>query len=292
MASRIDYNDPHGKGELGLPYHYEMVSDIKRVTPFKAAITANSKDKIVIESGPGTGIMSITAAKAGAKSVTAFEIDPIVAEFTKGNFIKSGASNLSLLQKSTFEVTPEEFGGEKADVVIAENLSTWFTTEPQIQIMNHINQKLAKKDAVRIPSSVDNKIELAYSKYVFDDTVELRTQFFQFTGIISPKILSEPTLFKRVDLSTINPEFFDDYCEVVANQDGIINSLRLTSPVEVSKDIYFDQSDSLMPPVVIPLDEDYTVKLGEKLKVHIKYQTNTSWKQFKATISRADTCPQ
>ena len=74
MTSRIDYNNPVSSGKLGLPYHHEMVSDTKRVTPFKLAIQATCKDKRVFESGIGSGIMSILAAKSGAKKVYALAV--------------------------------------------------------------------------------------------------------------------------------------------------------------------------------------------------------------------------
>ena len=67
MTSRIEYNNPAGSNTLGLPYHYEMVSDAKRVVPFKQAIQKVSKGKRVLESGCGSAILSILAARAGAE---------------------------------------------------------------------------------------------------------------------------------------------------------------------------------------------------------------------------------
>lgn len=53
-----------------------MISDEPRTSTYLKAIQANSawfKDKIVLDVGAGTGILSIFAARAGAKHVYAVE---------------------------------------------------------------------------------------------------------------------------------------------------------------------------------------------------------------------------
>lgn len=62
--------------------------------------------------------------------------------------------------------------------------------------------------------------------------------------------------------------------------DGILNSLRLTSPVQVYEDIMFEGSDSLMPPVVVPLREDLSVRAGDRVQIEISYEAGKDWPQF------------
>ena len=64
---------------------------------------------------------------------------------------------------------------------------------------------------------------------------------------------------------------------------GKLNSLRLTSPLQVYGDIEFDASDSLMPPVVIPLKEDLPVEKGDTVELEIKFKHNTSWEEISIT---------
>ncbi len=282
MTSRIDYNNPVSSGKLGLPYHYEMVSDSKRVTPFKLAIQATCKDKRVFESGIGSGIMSILAAKAGAKKVYATEIDSDIADFAQENINKNGFQNvIKILRKDTRNVSIEDIEGEKVDVAIAENLSTWEVNEPEIAVFNHINENLLKADGVRIPEIIYNYFELANSQYIFEDSVELRTYYFQFTGIPSPEILSDKTLFSEIDLRKTNLKKTEKSVVVKILKSGVLNSLRLTSPLKVFSDIAFDSSDSLMPPVIIPLKKDIEVKVGNKVKLDIKYNFENGWNNFK-----------
>ena len=298
MTSRITYNNPQNSaGALGLPYHYEMLQDVDRVQPFKEAVQRSCKDKIVLESGTGSGVWSITAARAGAKKVYAVEYDPSIAEFATKNFTKAGFMGngngkdiAKLLQKDTTTVSlDKDLENNKAEVVIAENLSTWQVTEPQIQIMNHINSELAEPDAIRFPSIIHNSVELAYTEYSFlDAAVTLRTHYFEFTGIRGTKEqLSDSVVFQTVDMSKAdNPTFVEDSIMIPVTKAGTINCVRLTSPLIVHDDILFEASDSLMPPVVVPLKEDLKVSVGDTVRVDISYETNSDWNSFEieATI--------
>ena len=66
MTSRITYNNPkNSSGALGLPYHYEMLQDVDRVEPFKKAVQRSCKDKIVLESGTGSGLCTLERKRQG-----------------------------------------------------------------------------------------------------------------------------------------------------------------------------------------------------------------------------------
>lgn len=286
MTSRIEYNNPAGAGALSLPYHYEMVSDKVRVVPFKKAIQSVSKGKVVIESGCGTGIMSILAAKSGAKHVYAVELDPNIAAFARENFKKSGCKNITLLEKSTLNVSLDDLDGNRVQVIIAENLSTWQATEPEVQVMNHMNKNLAHEKCVRLPGIVKNTFELTSTQYKFED-IELRTHFFQFTGIKKPVSLSSPAVYSVFDFKSQVAEAYNQSVVVKAAKAGVVNSLRLWSPIELTKTVKFKASDSLMPPVIVPLEKDLKVKKGDRVKVSISYKTCTNWESFKARAELA-----
>ncbi len=287
MTSRIEYNNPALAGKLGLPYHYEMVSDPKRVGPFKLAIQNACKGKRVFESGIGTGIMSILAARAGAVKVYASEIDMDVADFAQKNIEKNGFQDIiTILRKNTMDVTIEDLGGEKVDVAIAENLSTWEVNEPEIMVYNHINQSLIKEDGVRIPEIIYNNLELANSQYVYEG-VDIRTNYFEFTGIKAPEILSDIILFSEIDLKIKNDDSVNKSIIVEATKDGVVNCLRFTSPLKVGEGAPFASSDSLMPPVIFPIETDIAVKKGDKIKFTIEYDYLGTWDNFKLTAEKA-----
>lgn len=281
MTSRIQYNNPKSSEALGLPYHYEMVSDKKRVIPFKKAIVATCNGKRVLESGTGSAILSILAAKAGTKKVYAVEIDREVALFARENIKKAGEQDvITLIEGDIKNVKLKDINNEKVDVAIAENLSTWQVTEPQIQIMNHINKFLIKKNGIRLPAKIFNYVELAQSQYAFEQVIDLRTHYFEFTGVKKSKVLSDKELFEEIDLAQQNSPIVNKRIRLKVNFDGVINSVRLTSPLQVHKNITFDSSDSLMPPVVFPIKQDIHVSKNDVVELSIRYIHNTRWELF------------
>jgi len=286
MTSRISYNDPKNVGGFSLAYHCEMLSDMKRLTPLLRAIEENCKDKVVFESGTGTGVLSIMAARAGARAVFCSEIDPAIAAFAKVNIANSGcADRITLIEGSTLDVTLADLGGRKPDVLVAENLSTWQVTEPQNQVMNYLRTNLAQPGAVAIPAVSMNYLQLAQAEYTFFDTVTLRCHFFEFSGIRAARQLSKPTLFTEFDYNTISDTSVDKTITVTAWTAGTVNALRLTSPIHYSPGNEFDWSDSLMPPVVVPLVNSVNVKAGDQLTVSVRYDTNTRWEDVRCEIA-------
>jgi predicted RNA methylase len=278
MTSRIAYNNPDANGALGLPYHYEMLADQRRLEPLRRAIQIVTKGKRVLESGAGSGVLSLLAAQAGASKVYAVERDPGIVHFLRHNVERSPCGGvIQVIAKDTREVSLADVDGEPVEVVISEHLSTWLVTEPQMAVMNHVNRNLAGESGVWIPERAFNCVELASSQFRFEDIVELRVHYFGFTGVRQPEVLSAPVLFQEVDFSRINETSIDHGIEVVVDRDGVLNSLRLTSPLQIFDDIYFESSDSLMPPVVVPLAGDLEVRKGDVVLVRFKYGCETSW---------------
>jgi predicted RNA methylase len=289
-TSRIDYNDPDsvigGAGAFGLPYHYEMLSDSRRVDAFRQAIMQVAKGKVVLESGTGTGVLSIIAARAGAKKVFACELDPNVAAFARSNIEKAGlGTKVTLLERDTRSVLQEDLEGQRAEVVIAENLSTWCVTEPQLSVMNHIVARLADKSFIPVPERILNTVELVEAKYSFEEGIELRTVYFEFSGIHKARVLSAPHLAHTIDLRNSNPLAYDFTTVLEVTQAGKANAVRLTSPLIVADGVRFESSDSLMPPVIVPLDREVDVVPGVPLSIRFSYCTNSSWGSFHVSVA-------
>ena len=79
-----------------------MIKDTIRTGTYRAAIENNKdafKDKIVLDIGCGTGILSIFAARAGAKHVYSIEFADI-ADYVFNNFKSKGKRNCE--KKRTF----------------------------------------------------------------------------------------------------------------------------------------------------------------------------------------------
>jgi predicted RNA methylase len=278
MTSRIAYNNPDAEGRLSLPYHYEILADRRRLEPLRRAIESVARGRRVLESGAGSGVLSLFAAKAGARQVYAVEKDPAIIKWIRENVRSCRLENVvRVIEEDARSLTLADVDGQKVDLIIAEHLSTWQVTESQISVMNHLNRQVAGEPAIRIPECAFNCVELANSQFRFEDAVDLRTYYFVFSGIRGPKVLSRPTLFQRIDFGELNETSINHAIRVKATGSGIVNSLQLTSPLRLLEGIDFQSSDSLMPPVVVPLAEDLQVEAGDVVKVHCKYSFETEW---------------
>ncbi len=69
--SLVDSNYFGSYGDPGI--HEEMLSDEVRVENYRAALNALSFEKVVVDVGAGTGLLSLMAMDAGAKCVYAIE---------------------------------------------------------------------------------------------------------------------------------------------------------------------------------------------------------------------------
>ncbi len=104
--------------------HTLMLTDVGRMNFYKNAILNNSdmfKGKVVVDIGCGTGVLSIFAARAGAKKVYAIEANKSLAKCAKNTVEKSKDIPENVIDIRTGRAErvslPE---GEKVDVIVSE----------------------------------------------------------------------------------------------------------------------------------------------------------------------------
>lgn len=286
MTSRTQHNDPNERGYLPRDYHLEMLLDQSRVDTMRRAINATCNGRIVFESGLGSGVMSISAALAGANHVYATEIDPEMAKVARGNIRRNNLRRrITLIEDDTRNVTLADIGGGRADLCIVENLSTLLLEEPQVLVMNHVNKHLLKKDGTRLPEKISNTVQLVQEQYAFvDDKIQLKAFSTKFTGVQPTKLFSEPVVFHEVDFSQRQPKHMDISVIVKATRTGVVNAVLLTSPMEIFPEIRFEASDTLMPPVSAPLKKPRGVSEGQNIELRLRYTHGGGWKTLRSEI--------
>ncbi len=281
---RSSYHRPDSlTGGLGLfckPFHREMVADCSRVTPFKEAISSAAHGQVVFESGTGTGIMSIFAARAGAKCVYASEIDPKMVKLSRANVAQNDLDDrVQILSKRTEDVSLDDLGGTSPDLFIVENLGSWLVTEPQLVITNYLTKHLAHANSTFLPLGIKNLASLGESQFLFDG-VEVRSYYVEFTGISSPRRLSRDRLAREMLFFADNALEFQDTIFFEVEAAGTLNSVRLTNELLLAPGIVFKGSDTLLPPVVIPLTQDLLVRPGDRIQLVLSYKSFDSWDNF------------
>jgi len=283
--SRIDHHQPHYPEQLGQfkkSYHLEMVADQSRTSAiFRALHQVLRPDTLFCELGCGSGIFSIFAARH-AKKVYAVEIDPETARIASANIAAAPfADRVELIQGDAREVELPE----KVDIIFCEMMSIWAIEEPQVPVFNSTHARMLKPGGLFLPQTIVNLVEVGFYNFRFED-VEIRAATPLFAGITPPAVMTESRVASQLDFST--PVSSDLSCEVELPvvAEGCVNCARLTSIVQMGPGIVFSGSDSLMPPTVVPLEEDIRVRPGDRVVFQASVQTQSDLGQatFRARV--------
>merc|ERR1711992_376551 len=126
MTSKDYYFDSYA--HFGI--HEEMLKDEVRTLTYRNSMYHNKhlfKDKIVLDVGCGTGILSMFAAKAGAKQVFGVDMSGIV-EQAKIITEKNGfADKVTLIRGKIEEIV---LPVEKVDIIISNGWDTVYSMSP------------------------------------------------------------------------------------------------------------------------------------------------------------------
>ncbi|CAJ0574483.1 unnamed protein product, partial [Mesorhabditis spiculigera] len=119
LTSRDYYFDSYA--HFGI--HEEMLKDEVRTTTYRNSIYHNKhlfKDKVVMDVGSGTGILSMFAATAGAKKVFAIEFSAMAIQSRQ--IVKDNNLDhiVEVIQAKLEDITELPGGYEKVDVIISE----------------------------------------------------------------------------------------------------------------------------------------------------------------------------
>ena len=131
--------------------HEQMLKDKIRTGTYQSAIMQNPdvfKDKIVLDIGCGTGILSIFAAKAGAKQVFGIEFADI-ADYANEIIKKNNLSDKITIFKS--KVEDVNLPVEKVDIIISEWMGYFLLYESMLDTVLYARDKWLNKDGYLLP---------------------------------------------------------------------------------------------------------------------------------------------
>jgi protein arginine N-methyltransferase 1 len=123
-----------------------MIKDKIRTKSYQMAIMTNAevlRDKVVLDIGCGTGILSIFAARAGAKHVYAID-NAEIAEYAKVIIKNNGYSdNISVIKGKVEEI---ELPVPHVDVIISEWMGYFLLYESMLDTVLYARDKWLVKD--------------------------------------------------------------------------------------------------------------------------------------------------
>merc|ERR1712212_1284861 len=147
MTSKDYYFDSYA--HFGI--HEEMLKDEVRTLTYRNSMYHNRhlfKDKIVLDVGCGTGILSMFAAKAGAKKVYGVEMSNIVQHAKKIVSTNGLADKVTIVRGKSEEIA---LPVEKVDVVISEWMGYCLFYESMLDSVLYARDKWLAPDGLMFP---------------------------------------------------------------------------------------------------------------------------------------------
>ena len=191
--------------------HEEMLKDTVRTRTYQRAIMDNPndfKDKIVLDIGAGTGILSIFAARAGAKHVYAIEFAEI-AIFAREIIKKNGLQDKITVIKGKMEEI--NLPVPKVDIIISEWMGYFLLYESMLDSVLWARDKYLAPGGKMLPDRA-----IIYVAALEDGQYKHQKQTFwdDVYGVdmscLTPTVLKEP-LVDTVDSQAI----MSDACKVL-----------------------------------------------------------------------------
>jgi precorrin-6B methylase 2 len=151
MALELDYSNVHG--------HDSMLKDTVRCEAFRNAIFETvTPDSVVLDVGAGTGLLSLFAAQAGARTVYAVERTDI-AELAKDIVAKNGfADRITVLHQDVEDINLPQ----QVDVIVSEWLGGYALDENLLPIVVQARDRWLKPAGKMIPQATASLIVPAY----------------------------------------------------------------------------------------------------------------------------------
>ncbi|XP_050300718.1 protein arginine N-methyltransferase 1 [Anthonomus grandis grandis] len=219
MTSRDYYFDSYA--HFGI--HEEMLKDEVRTLTYRNSMYHNKhlfNGKVVMDIGCGTGILSMFAAKAGAKKVIAVECSNIV-EYARKIVETNKLDHIITIVKGKVEEITLPDGIEKVDIIISEWMGYCLFYESMLDTVLFARDKWLKPDGLLFPDRCslfitaiedrqykDEKINWWDDVYGFDMSSIRKVAISEpLVDVVDPKqVVTSPALVKEVDLYTVKKE--------------------------------------------------------------------------------------
>jgi len=145
------------------PWHFSIIHDEARNAAYDAALRrAVNPDMTVLEIGAGSGILSMMAARAGARRVIACEANAALAEVARENVARNGyADRVEVIAKLSTDLDVAADLGGRADLLVSEIISNIIVGQQVFPVMAHAAAELLTPDAPMIPAGASARVALA-----------------------------------------------------------------------------------------------------------------------------------
>ncbi|KAI7727189.1 hypothetical protein M8C21_027002, partial [Ambrosia artemisiifolia] len=217
----------------------EMLKDVVRTKTYQNVIYKNKflfKDKIVLDVGAGTGILSLFCAKAGAKHIECSQMADMAQEIVKAN----GFSNVITVLKGKVEEI--DLPVPQVDIIISEWMGYFLLYENMLNTVLYARDKWLVSNGIVLPDIAslhltaiedseykEDKIEFWKNVYGFDmSCIRKQSMMEPLVDTVDQKqIVTNCQLLKNMNISkmTSGDASFTAPFKLVAERDDYIHAL-------------------------------------------------------------------
>ncbi|TYI55850.1 hypothetical protein E1A91_D11G168900v1 [Gossypium mustelinum] len=232
--------------------HEEMLKDVVRTKTYQNVIYRNKflfQNKVVLDVGAGTGILSLFCAKAGAAHVYAVECSHM-ADMAKQIVETNGLPDVVTVLKGKIEEI--ELPVAKVDIIISEWMGYFLLFENMLNTVLYARDKWLVDDEVVLPDEAslyltaiedaeykDDKIEFWNNVYGFDmSCIKKQAMMEPFVDTVDQKqIVTNCHLLKTMDISKMVPgdASFTASFKLIAERDDYIHAFVAYFDVSFTK---------------------------------------------------------
>jgi len=280
--------------------HEEMLKDEVRTKSYRNAILNNKhlfRDKIVLDVGCGTGILSLFAAKSGAKKVFAIDASDIATQ-AKQIVEDNKLSDVITVIKGKMEEV--ELPVDKVDIIISEWMGYCLLYESMLQTVLLARDKWLKPDGIIFPDKATIQFTAIEDADYKEDKINFWDNVYGFNmSCIKKNAIQEPLVdvvepnqvmcgsckLLTIDINTVKAEdlSFKVPFNLVALRDDFCHAFVASFDIEFSKchkPVFFSTSPQATythwKQTVFYMNDVLSMKKGEEIKGEFSCKPNSN----------------